>query len=320
MASPVAAQDATWTGANSASYDDPLNWDTGSVPSSTGTAFFGTSTVSTIAIHHPQVVGGWTFNAGASNYANPTFPVNPATDSVAFNGAGIVINGGSLLLTALSLQFNNNSSAGSATLTRNGISNFFDNSTAASANITLQQSGLNFRNTSTAANSTITVNAGGVLTFQESSTAGSATITNSSQISFSGSSTAGAAHLINLAGGTIDLSGLTSSGMSAGSIEGVGSIVLGAKNLTVGGNNLPTTFSGALSGIGGSLSKEGAGVLTLSGVNTYTGGTTVNGGTILLSAAGRLGAATGSTTVTAGTLDLGGTTQTQAAVNLGGAR
>src|SRR4051794_7415845 len=69
LASPVAAQNATWTGANSASYDDPLNWDTGSVPSSTGTAFFGTSTVSTIAIHHPQVVGGWTFNAGASNYA-----------------------------------------------------------------------------------------------------------------------------------------------------------------------------------------------------------------------------------------------------------
>src|SRR3954452_110010 len=131
LASPVAAQDATWTGANSASYDDPLNWDTGSVPSSTGTAFFGTSTVSTIAIHHAQVVGGWTFNAGASNYAN-ALPVNPATDSVAFNGAGIVINGGSLLLTALSLQFNNNSSAGSATLTKNGISNFFDSSTAAS--------------------------------------------------------------------------------------------------------------------------------------------------------------------------------------------
>src|SRR3954451_24142038 len=120
LASPAAAQNATWTGNSTNNYDDPGNWDTGSVPSSTGTAFFGTSTVSTIAIHQPQVVGGWTFNAGASNYANATFPVNPATDSVAFNGAGIVINGGSLLLSALSLQFNNNSSAASATLTKNG--------------------------------------------------------------------------------------------------------------------------------------------------------------------------------------------------------
>ena len=34
--------------------------------------------------------------------------------------------------------------------------------------------------------------------------------------------------------------------MTAGSIEGAGIIILGAKNLAVGGNNLSTTFSGVM--------------------------------------------------------------------------
>ncbi len=52
--------------------------------------------------------------------------------------------------------------------------------------------------------------------------------------------------------------------------------------LTVGGNNVSTTFSGILSG-GGSLTKIGTGsTLTLNGSNTYTGGTTVSAGTLQL--------------------------------------
>ena len=88
--------------------------------------------------------------------------------------------------------------------------------------------------------------------------------------------------------GTIDLSGLTSAGMTAGSIEGAGTIFLGAKNLAVGGNNLSTTFSGVLQdggvggGVGGSLTKTGTGTLTLSGTSTYTGATTVDAGTLLV--------------------------------------
>jgi len=50
-------------------------------------------------------------------------------------------------------------------------------------------------------------------------------------------------------------------------------------NLTVGGNNSSTTYSGILSG-GGSFTKTGSGNLTLSGTNTYTGGTAVSAGTL----------------------------------------
>jgi autotransporter-associated beta strand protein len=58
--------------------------------------------------------------------------------------------------------------------------------------------------------------------------------------------------------------------------------------LTVGGNGASTTYSGALSGTGASLTKAGTGQLTLTGVNTYTGSTTGNGGTLELPAGGSI--------------------------------
>lgn len=51
--------------------------------------------------------------------------------------------------------------------------------------------------------------------------------------------------------------------------------------LSVGNNNSSTTFSNVLSGAG-SLTKIGAGTLTLSGSNTYSGVTTVTGGILRL--------------------------------------
>jgi autotransporter-associated beta strand protein len=73
---------------------------------------------------------------------------------------------------------------------------------------------------------------------------------------------------------------------------------------------------------GGTLSVSsnanlGAGTLVLSGANSFSG-VNIEAGTLSLAGVGTLGAATGTTTVAGGTLDLGGTTQTQAAVQLNG--
>ncbi|WP_163115918.1 autotransporter-associated beta strand repeat-containing protein, partial [Acinetobacter baumannii] len=68
-----------------------------------------------------------------------------------------------------------------------------------------------------------------------------------------------------------------------GSIEGAGSVFVGDFILTVGTNNLSTTFSGDLQGKAGRLIKVGTGTLTLTGSSsTYRGSTTVNGGTLLV--------------------------------------
>ena len=86
------------------------------------------------------------------------------------------------------------------------------------------------------------------------------------------------------AGSAFDLSAITGTGQSVGSLSGDSgtSINLGLKTLTVGSNNNSTTFSGSLFGADGRLIKEGTGTLTLSGDNTYTGGTNITGGTLLL--------------------------------------
>ena len=110
-------------------------------------------------------------------------------------------------------------------------------------------------------------------------------------------------------------------GLTTGSIEGDGLVFLGGVNLTLGTNNLSTTFSGRIQdgGInhrtGGSLAKTGTGTLTLSGANTYTGGTTVSAGTLLVSNKTGSGTGTGAVTVNAGTL--GGSGIITGAVTIG---
>ena len=54
---------------------------------------------------------------------------------------------------------------------------------------------------------------------------------------FDGSSDGGTARVITNGNGIFDISGLTSSGMSIGSIEGSGTYNLGSKTLTVSGSN-----------------------------------------------------------------------------------
>ena len=90
-----------------------------------------------------------------------------------------------------------------------------------------------------------------------------------------------------LAAGTITVSGT----VDAGNItfaSGSGAIVLsgGTINLapvsTITVNNASDTISSILAGAATSLTKAGAGTLTLSGANTYTGTTIINGGTVTL--------------------------------------
>jgi hypothetical protein len=232
------AQDTWRPTPTSGDFNTAINWNPIGVPA--GTAFFGPSSTPTLTFSAATTVGGWTFNDGASGY---TFNNN---QTLQFNGAGIVINGGSASINNnLFLNFVGTSTAGSATINNTGTVSFFGDTNAGNASI-VNNGTLVFDGTSTASNAAITNNSG-VVDFR-------------------------------LTTGPVGGNGPT-----AGSIAGAGSFELGANELTVGGNNMSTEVSGDISGIlGSSLVKVGTGTLTLSG-NASLGGATIDGGTLAVS-------------------------------------
>ncbi len=307
---PAAAQHATWLlNPGSGDFNTAANWTPATVP--TGTAFFGVSNTTALSFSAGTSLDSFTFNAGASAYTFTNGVV------LSFNGAGIVINGGSATITNNAfIFFNGTSTAGSATIDTAGAITFAD--------------------TTTAGNAIISNSLGGTLSFTDTSTAGNAQITTTNALTqFTTNANPGNAQLIANAAGIVDVSNTTGANndnrLTAGSIAGAGNYYLGPNQLTVGGNNLSTTVSGVISdcgstgldcnnsgAVGGSLVKTGTGTLTLSGVNTYTGGTTINAGTLLLSGVGTPGAPTGTITVNGGILDLGGTSLTSGALTTTG--
>lgn len=247
-----------------------------------------------------------------------------ATDASIFNGGSRV--GGA---ESGRLQFFDQATAASAVIvnavasesavagTEGGATEFFGFSRADAAQIRNEGApGANsvggrtlFREDSDAQSATIaneggrTANApGGLTEFSGRATAGAATLEAQGgsgaalggRIVFRESSRGGTARAVLLRDsqpGLLDLSPLAGAGTTLGSIEGAGLLSLGAKTLTVGGNDLSTEFSGVVQdgglggGNGGALTKTGAGILTLSGGNTYTGATLVSGGRLLVNGA-----------------------------------
>jgi autotransporter-associated beta strand protein len=115
--------------------------------------------------------------------------------------------------------------------------------------------------------------------------AGSVTIQvqNGGTIQFQNGSDGGnEAYIVDL-GATLDFHLTTLIDRTVGSIAGGGTILIGADQLTVGGDNLSTAFTGSIQGfVGGSLVKVGSGTLTLTGSNNFGGGITLQGGTLEL--------------------------------------
>jgi autotransporter-associated beta strand protein len=136
-----------------------------------------------------------------------------------------------------------------------------------------------------------------------------------------GVSTGGTARVEVFGNGKLDISQQSAPGLTTGSIEGDGLVFLGANKLTVGANDLSTTFAGLIQdggiggGTGGSLTKTGKGELSLTKANTYTGGTTLEAGTLLVKNETDSATGSGAVQVNAGTL--GGTGKIAGAVTVG---
>jgi autotransporter-associated beta strand protein len=182
-------QDATWQGVGP-DFSDPRNWSPPVVP--TGTAFFGPAAATSLFFFQTTNIGGFTFNAGAPDYSF-TFDVPGRPNSLTFTGAGIL---------------NNSSDVPTFSLTENNaLLSFRNSSTAANASINIdrrvavpgtQPPTLMFNDTSTAGAATI-VNTRGIIDFNGNSSAGTTTINSAilAQVNFNNFSSAGSATISN---------------------------------------------------------------------------------------------------------------------------
>ena len=169
----------------------------------------------------------------------------------------------------------------------------------------------------------LTKTTGGTVTLSGVNTYTGATTISAGTLALSGSGALSDSSAVNVNGatGVFDISCISGAGETIGSLAGVvsSSVVLGAKNLTAGGDGTNTVFAGGISGTG-SLTKAGTGTLTLNSANGYSGLTTVSAGILNIQNATGLGTTAAGTSVSNGaTLQLqGGITVGAEALTLNG--
>jgi autotransporter-associated beta strand protein len=237
-------------------------------------------------ISNSSATGGAVVFTDSASAANATFTNGGGTVPLA-GGGGIVFVSNS---TAANAVLTNN--PGMAKSAHGGAVEFEDNATAGDAIITNNGASVPrafggetyFNFPARAGNSTLIADGGshggggGIIRF------GNGTFGDTARVEIFGN-------------GHLDLSALyqSSPSFTIGSLEGNGSVEMGAVPLTIGTRNLSTVFSGTIvdsSTGGGGLTKTGRGTLTLSGANTYTGPTHIVQG--MLRVSNRAGSATGS--------------------------
>jgi autotransporter-associated beta strand protein len=239
------------------------------------------------------VLNGSNTYGGGTSLSAGTLQINSASSLGLLTGP-LTFNGGTLALApATTISTTRNYIIGSAAATINvpGTSSLTNNGTVTGAyGLTLTGSG--------------TLNLGGTNTYSGLTNVSNGTLMVN-QASALGSSTASTAGLFLANSGTADF--LVTAGIA--SLSGTSSTtnvnISSGTTLTVGTNNLSTTYAGIISGTG-SLIKSGTGSLTLSGSSTYTGTTTISpnasGGTLVVTGSiGTPAAPTGSITNQIGT-------------------
>ncbi|MEI8037128.1 MAG: autotransporter-associated beta strand repeat-containing protein, partial [Verrucomicrobiota bacterium] len=139
--------------------------------------------------------------------------------------------------------------------------------------------GTDFSSTAITGTGTFTQAGTGTTTLNVSNSYSGATTISAGTLALSGSGALSSSTAVSNSA-TFDISAITGASTTVGSITGNGTFTLGAKGLSVGGDNSSTSVGGGIQGSGGSLTKTGSGTLSLAGTNTYSGATTISAGTL----------------------------------------
>lgn len=120
----------------------------------------------------------------------------------------------------------------------------------------------------------------GLLILTGANTYGGTTTINTGTLTLSNGAAIPNSSAVTIASaGTLQLNGVNA---SIGSLAGAGAVNLSSNSLTAGADNGDATFSGSITGSGGSISKTGTGTWTLSGSNSFTGNSSISSGTLKL--------------------------------------
>jgi autotransporter-associated beta strand protein len=269
-----------------------------------------------------NVAAGMTFSTDGYTVTNSTITLTGA------NAASNTITAAASIGTTISSQLagaNGMTKAGTGTVTLSGTNSYTGATIVNQGTLELAFSGDNNAGVGTiAVGSDITVNAGGTLLGSAVNALGSATghtvdgttdqltINEGGQLRVGAGTVLSMPYALNVVGGTISsvdgghpsfgtiFYGSTegtftsSSGGTAATISAQNFNLQGASfNVVQGGGPVDLSITGNL--IGNALTKNGNGVMVLSGNNTYSGGTTVEAGKLVVN-----GSISGATTVQSG--------------------
>ena len=275
----------------------------GNLTTGTGT-FSGAVTLNKSANVNADGTSNITFSGAISGAGGLTKTGNGTiilTNNDGFTGA-TTINSGVLQLGNGST---NGNLTGTSSVTNNGAL-AFNEATAVTWNRTISGVG------------NVTVSGGGPLTISTAQNyTGATTVNSGGTLTNNVANAIGSSSAVTV-DGTWSLNNFSD---TVGSIAGNGTISLLSGNLTAGGNNASTSFTGTITGTGG-LTKLGNGTLTISGANTFSGATNIGAaggsttGTLALGASNSLG--TGNVNIYTGTLAMGSFSDTVAALTMGG--
>ena len=212
------------------------------------------------------VLNGGTLQAAATI-------TSPSTRGVSMSSTGTIDTNGQTVSIAGAISGSGGAltKSGTGTLTLSGTNTF-------TPGLSLSAGQLNVNSATALGTGTLTVAAGTTI---DNTSGGAITESNNNAQAWNGNFTFTGSNALNLGTGAVAMSA--------------------SRQVTVSGSTL--TVGGVISGSTFSLTKLGAGALTLSGTNTFTGGTTLSAGTLNINNAQALGTVAGTFTISGGTID-----------------